>query len=399
LGFINNGLLLNQIGVPITSMNILSLFDGISAGQLALNRVGIPVKNYYASEIDKYAISVTQARFPDTVQLGDIQEWEGWSIDWESIDLVQGGFPCQSYSVAGKRKGLQDKRGDLIHSVFEVLKYSQPKHFLLENVKGLLHHDKGKTFEYILQSLNECGYAVDWILINSALLSAQSRERVYIVGKRFDKCQGKVYYMECDKAKRICEETINKSAGGAIQERMLLPVSGNDVFNECASHTKIIIYNSEMIQPEDSGILLKDILEDPKGNGCAIRGRYKADGKIEQRIETRKDSKANCLTLVVKNSLIVHEMYPGSKHTTDLKGHTGIKRFYSPDEKSAKDSAIHYRYLTPLECERLQTFPDNYTLVPHPVYKNKPMSKTQRCKMLGNSWTVDVVAHIFTYLK
>ena len=107
----------------------------------------------------------------------------------EQIDLLVGGFPCQSYSVAGKRRGIQDERGQLIYQVFRLLRESQPKYFLLENVKGLLSIDNGNTFKNILKELNDCGYAVDWMIINSALVTAQKRERVYILGKRLDICQ------------------------------------------------------------------------------------------------------------------------------------------------------------------------------------------------------------------
>lgn len=216
-------------------LTVLSLFDGIASGRQALKELGIPVEKYYASEIDKYAISVTQYNFPDTIQLGDIEKWREWDIDWDSIDLIQGGFPCQSYSQAGKRKGLNDKRGDLIHDVFDILKHSQAPQFMLENVKGLLTHDKGKTFEYIIEELNKCGYAVDWIIINSAKISAQNRERVYIIGKRLDLCQGSVYNVEYDKAKQTQKESTNKSVGGTIQERNELSADSRNALNDKTS--------------------------------------------------------------------------------------------------------------------------------------------------------------------
>lgn len=216
-------------------MNVLSLFDGISCGQQALKEIGVPVNKYYSSEVDKYAISITQHNFPNTIQLGDIEKWREWNIDWSGIDLVQGGFPCQSYSQAGKRKGLQDKRGDLIHTVFDILKHSRVPQFMLENVKGLLTHDKGATFEYILSELNKCGYAVDWIIINSAKVSAQNRERVYILGKRIDLCQGSVYHIEYDKAKQAQKESTDKSVVGTVSERVQLPTDSTDIFDEQTS--------------------------------------------------------------------------------------------------------------------------------------------------------------------
>lgn len=194
-------------------LKVLSLFDGISCGRVALERAGFEIEKYYASEIDKYAIQIAQKNYPDTIQVGDITKLKGEDYN---VDLVIGGFPCQSYSIAGKRKGLDDSRGGLIFDIFRILKESQPKQFMLENVKGLLSINKGETFKYILQELNQCGYAVDWIIINSNLVSAQNRERIYILGKRLDICQEMVYITSYDKAKQTQKESPNKRASRVI---------------------------------------------------------------------------------------------------------------------------------------------------------------------------------------
>jgi DNA (cytosine-5)-methyltransferase 1 len=164
----------------------------MSCGQIAFERAGITVDKYYASEIDEYAITVTQANYPNTIQLGSITDWQSWNI--EKPDMITAGFPCQPYSMAGKRKGLSDKRGgNIVECMFGVIEKYQPEDILLENVKGLLSIDNGNTFKNILKTLNNIGYAVDWMIINSALVSAQNRERVYIIGKRLDKCNGQEY--------------------------------------------------------------------------------------------------------------------------------------------------------------------------------------------------------------
>ena len=179
-------------------MIILSCFDGISAGRLALDRANKTVYKYYASEIDPYAIKIAQKNYPDTIQLGSITEWEKWDI--EKPDMIIGGFPCQPYSVAGKRKGLDDKRGgNIVNAMFGVIEKYQPEDILLENVKGLLSIDNGNTFKNILKTLNNINYAVDWMIINSALVSAQNRERIYIIGKRLDKCNGLKYTINIDR--------------------------------------------------------------------------------------------------------------------------------------------------------------------------------------------------------
>ena len=103
-------------------MNVLSLFDGMSCGQIALNRIGKTPTKYYAAEIDKHAIKVTQANYPNTIQLGSVLDWQSWDIDWASIDLVTGGFPCQAWSVAGKQQGDKDERGMLFWTMLDIMK-------------------------------------------------------------------------------------------------------------------------------------------------------------------------------------------------------------------------------------------------------------------------------------
>ena len=161
-------------------MNVLGLFDGVSCGHVALEKAGIYVDKYYASEIDKYAISVTQRNYPDTIQLGSVLDYASWNI--EKPDILLAGFPCQPYSVAGYRKGVDDHRGgNIIEAMFSVIGTYKPPVILLENVKGLLSIDNGKVFASIIDALKDMGYFVNWSIINSALVSAQNRERVYIV--------------------------------------------------------------------------------------------------------------------------------------------------------------------------------------------------------------------------
>ena len=181
-------------------MIALSCFDGMSCGRIALDRAGIKVDKYYASEIDKYAQIVSAANYPDIIRLGDITKWSEWDI--EQPDIMLAGFPCQPYSIAGKRKGLKDARGgDIVDAMFGVINKYKPETILMENVKGLLSIDNGNTFRNILKKLNDIGYAVDWFVINSALVSAQNRERLYIVSKRLDKCNGYNIYVDSSNLK------------------------------------------------------------------------------------------------------------------------------------------------------------------------------------------------------
>ena len=148
-------------------MNVLSLFDGMSCGQLALKRANIPYKKYFASEIDKYAIQITQKNFPDTVQLGDVNNWMNWNLP--KIDLLLGGSPCQGFSVAGYGLNFSDPRSQLFFRYVDCLQWYKPTWFLLENVK------MKKEWQEVISNL----LGVQPIEIDSALVSAQSRKRLY----------------------------------------------------------------------------------------------------------------------------------------------------------------------------------------------------------------------------
>jgi DNA (cytosine-5)-methyltransferase 3A len=300
-------------------MNVLSLFDGISCGQIALNKANIPYNNYFASEIDKNAIKVTQHHYPNTVQLGDVTKIEFIA---SKIDLLIGGSPCQSFSSAGNRNGFDGKSG-LFWEYVRVLNEVKPTYFLLENVV------MKKEWEDIITK--ELG--VEPIKINSSLVSAQNRVRLYWTN-----------------------------------------IPGVGI-------------------PEDRGITLNDVLEiDSNDNPAAIRGRrlnkatiigrrlneagkrsdYNKDIPITQCLEVRatNTNKSNCLTTVDKDNVLTP--LPIGRHPNAFK------------------DKLPFRYYSLLEYERLQTLPEGYTNL---------VSVSQAKKMIGNAWTVDVIAHIFSYLK
>ena len=147
--------------------NALGLFDGISCGQLALHRAGVKFNKYYASEIEKYPISATLKNFPNTIQLGDINDWKSW--DLEDIDLIIGGSPCQGFSMAGQRLNFDDERSKLFFVFVEIIKHYQPKYWFLENVK----------MKKDIQDAISAELGLEPVLINSGLVSAQSRDRLY----------------------------------------------------------------------------------------------------------------------------------------------------------------------------------------------------------------------------
>ena len=319
-------------------MNVLSLFDGMSCGQIALNRCGIKYDNYFASEIDKYAIQVTQANYPNTKQLGSVVDVKAKYLP--RIDLLIGGSPCQGFSFAGKQLNFDDPRSKLFFEFIRLLKECKPKYFLLENVK------MKKEYEQVITD----ALGVEPILINSSLVSAQNRKRLYWTN---------FPNITQPKDNKILLQDIVED-GGVLKGKSQTILS--TIYKENAK---------SMITRNKQGLLVV----------CgAMRGRYIVDGKIQdgkmltkgltrQRIEIRYDGKTNALTTVAKDNNVCYE--------------ADGRPYYEID-------GIRFRKLTPIECERLQTVPDNYT---------DCVSNTQRYKMLGNGWTVDVIAHIFNGLK
>ncbi len=320
-------------------MNVLSLFDGISCGQLALVRAGLSYGNYFSSEIDKYAIQITQKNFPDTTQLGDISRWHDWHLP--EIDLMIGGSPCQGFSVAGQGLNFDDPRSKLFFRFIDCLRYYQPKYFLLENVK------MKKEWSNIITEWVD----VEPIEINSSLVSAQNRRRLYWTN----------------------------------------------------------IPNITM--PKDRGILLKDVVFDDASFGEFTIAMHNLYGGFKEKSNRIFDDKSPTIRTSAGGGHIPHLLLSEkaleymNKKTKDGRTHWDFEHYSDVRQEKSRAVVANFfkgvpynvlkdndciRQFHPIECERLQTLPDNYT---------EGVSNTQRYKMIGNGWTVDVIAHIFKGIK
>lgn len=416
--------------------NALSLFNGISALHLALDRAGIEINTCYYAEIDKYANKITEHHYPNDVALGDVTKWREWDIDWSSIDLVGAGFPCQAWSVAGKQLGDKDERGMLFWTTLEiiahVLKHNPKAKFLMENVK------MKKDFEqYITHHTEQALGRVEKTLINSALVSAQNRQRYYWTNFEVTQPEDKGILLKDvlengDFADREKSLVITTRIGGATAKRYIEKSMHQMAIKVCNVNPSGRGMNGNVydVNSDKSPCLTTNKGEGIKITGGAIRGRYLIDGKrqdhkmktaglTEQRLEVRDDEKTNTLTTVQKDNVVVLSV----KDNDRVGGITENERGFRPHRADVAKSGIselgrilktcsktdtlttshqpklavnndisdlYYRKLTPLECERLQTFPDNWT---------DCVSNTQRYKALGNAWTVDVIAHIFKCMQ
>lgn len=388
---------------------VLSLFDGMSCGQLAFQKLGIKVKKYYACEIDKHAIAVTQHNFPTTIQLGDVTKV--FAKDLPKIDLLIGGSPCQGFSFAGKQLAFDDSRSKLFFEFVRLKNECNPTYFMLENVK------MKREFELVISQY----LGVAPIEINSALLSAQNRVRLYWTNIA-NEPYGLFGDMQCtipqpkDKGillKDILEQDVpakyylSDKALDYLQRDTLGNYSDRLAFMNYSNKPK----STCLTQNHSKGIPYHMV------TCVASRGRNPENPKsreaglnTEQMLEPRFDGKTNCLTSVQKDNLVMHIAEATKKGFIEVKPgecfdfenpNSETRRGRKMEDKSnclmaketdfmqfTKDGKI--RRLTPVECERLQTVPDGYT---------SAVSDTQRYRMLGNGWTVDVIAYIFSFMN
>mgnify|MGYP003145126529 FL=1 len=368
---------------------VLSLFDGMSCGQIALNRLGIPIKTYYASEIDPYPIKVTQANYPHTVQLGDVRDISLESLP-EKPDIILAGSPCTGFSFAGKRLAFDDPQSVLFFEFVRLLKEIKPKWFLLENVK--------MKKEYLNVITEHVG--VEPILLNSALVSAQNRWRYYwtnIPGINEPEDKGIVLkdILETEIGQENSPQKLHKPKqvgvaaeinGHDILKRVYSPDGKSPTLNSCSGgnrEPKVAIYqkprgtNKGGIRAKDgktpsltssswqeNNLLVKCMTEVRTPEANKIRAEHKKrtgkdwSPRHMRHLVERDDDKTNTLTANTSKQHII---------------------------QIQKDSEMRWRKLTPREAERLQTVDDDYTA---------HVSNSRRYSMLGNGWTIEIICHI-----
>lgn len=300
------------------------------------------------SEIDKHAIKIYEKYFPKHKNFGDIKKINARILP--RFDLLVAGFPCQSFSIAGKRKGFDDTRGTLFFDIARIVRIKRPRLLLLENVKGLLSHEQGRTFATILRTLDELGYDLQWQVLNSKNYGVpQNRERILIVGHLRGTTRPEVFPLkETDGAtdKRLKSGNSSREVAQTIRQRYGNGTGSHIQQLNHPKHSNDRVYDPKGISPT---------LNTMQGGNrqpfvVAERGRYTTKGKIKQNPEPRYDGVSNTLTSVEKDNRV----FDGMK----------------------------IRRLTPVECERLQGFPDGWT---------EGVSDTQRYKTIGNAVTVNLV--------
>jgi len=403
-------------------MNVLSLFDGMSCGRIALDRLGIKVDNYYASEIDKYAMKVSEANYPDIIQIGDVTKMN--YEDLPQIDLIMGGSPCQGFSFAGKQLAFDDPRSALFFCFWRAVKHLKPKYFLLENVRM-----KKEYLDVISEYMG-----VEPIMINSALVSAQNRVRYYwtnIPGIEQPEDRGMVLrdILETNTSNEyLAGENLQKNYKGGNQLNPNYKSQANTIHDTEGKSGTICAgthgYANGYVADVDPKYYLSDKAIDymNRGSNKYTGNKTRAEHYIKHESEKSKTLTANMHKGVPygviavdkeKKQLTIKEAtkkgyttiedgdcfdmtFPNSKtrRGRNMKDKsnclTAANYDYMRYEHSDEDKEVYWRKLTPVECERLQTVPDNYT---------NHVSNTQRYKMLGNGWTIEVIAHILKNME
>ena len=407
----------------------------MSGGQLALEKSGIKVNQYFASEIDKYAIAVAKYNYPNMIHLGDVKKIDTTTLP--KIDLMLAGSPCTDLSFAGLGKGLvKGEQSSLFFDWWELVKELKPKYIFLENVR--------MKEEYKKQISEILGF--EPTAINSSLVSAQNRYRLYWFGVRdgdtykaipisqpedrgivladileqglddswtlSDQAQdrarnnprSRAFTPEQEKSGALLSNQYKQStdslyavADGCIQVGETAEIKGYDIIKR--------VYSPEGKAPTLTTMQgghrePKVATTDPKGG--RIVNRRKVDGvrkdnqldlPLKPYLEVRADDKTNCISTVQKDNVVVSQIRDKSKAVR-----VGGRGSYDRHEWDSVDE-LHWRKLTPKECARLQTVPDNHCIMGSFDGVVKPISKSQQYKMLGNGWTIDVIAHILEGMK
>jgi DNA (cytosine-5)-methyltransferase 1 len=339
-------------------MNHLDLFSGIGGFTLGLKQAGFKIKNHFFSEVDKHTIAIYQQQFKEAQYVGSVTDVRG--SDLPSIDIITFGSPCQDFSLAGKRKGLDGERSCLIAEAIRLIAECQPDIFIWENVKGTFSSNAGADFWSIIQAFTDIGgYRIEWQLLNTAWFLPQNRERIYLVGLIADKCGGQIFPI--GETIEICNGRNKVKKEVHANNRTAITQCARQYSSWCGDFVRVGTWRT---YKDKKGF--KDGGGQPAIKIDAVRGRNPRNSKsrkaglpTEQMLEINENGTSNTLTSVYKDNYVVE-----------------------PEK---------IRRLTEIECERLQGFPDNYTKYGNYDGEIKEVSATQRYKCLGNAVTVDVV--------
>jgi len=372
-------------------MNVVSLFNGMNTGRQALENIGIKVNKYYSSEIKPYAIELTQYHFPDTIQVGDVTKWRDWDIDWQSIDLILSGSPCQDLSAAGKRAGINGSKSSLFFVFVDILNHIKSLNpnvlFLQENVGSASKLDVG---------IMSRALGVYPCRINSSLVTAQLRDRYYWSNIRtketmFDlvtdipqpKDRGIMFkdiitdgYVERVKSLSILESESRACTSQESIKKRAKKEFINIVYVDTDKHVAI--------RPRFGYGSNQESLKHRNETTGMLTLIYEFNDELRVKTNTKQGydivTENDCLDLSFPTST--------NRRARVTKGKSPCIMESNNNLYSYKDGIV--RTVNQIEMERLQGFPDGYTSI---------LSKAKAGSLLGDGWTLPIIEHIFSFIK
>ena len=393
----------NYEGGLTLKMKYLSLFSGIGGFEVGINNSNIKMECIGFSEIDKYAKSIYIRHFPGHKDLGDVTKINTKTLP--KFDFLVGGFPCQAFSIAGKRRGFDDTRGTLFFEIARILRDKKPRYFLLENVKGLLSHDKGKTFQTILEVLHELRYDVSWAIYNSKDYHVpQNRERIFIKGYLRGECGPEILLKQ--RTNSTTNVPISNTYYGNRSGRIHKPHEHMNTLTTTGQNSggaQLIQLNNNKKRSQGDRIYDSEGLAvtiNAAGNNNWYRintiGNVRGGKQGGRVLSPMGISPTICATGYKDQIKVIQPVLTPDRENKRQNGrrmkNDGEPMFTltATDKHGIYDGHI-IRKLTPVECERLQAFPDNWTKYGK---DNELISDTQRYKCCGNAVTTSVITAI-----
>ena len=386
-----------------TKINIIELFSGIGGFSKGLEQAGFEIEKHYFSEIDKHAIANYKYNFPNAEYIGSVVDIR--PDNFRDIDIITFGSPCQDFSLAGKRKGLEGNRSSLIEYAIRAITDIRPSVFIWENVKGAFSSNSGADFWAILQAFaNIGGYRLEWQLLNTKWFLPQNRERIYLIGNLANRSEPGIFPIgENDEwineraieTRNIRTLTAGGNSGGLHSSMTLVKtLQGSDTLNTIRSGGRGSLTDKHSCDIVQIGAFRGRNPENPKSRESGL--------PTEQMLEINKEVVSNTLTSVQKDNVVISSFTRDKKGKVVNRNDRNICNTITSATGSGGSTDVfvnNIRRLTEIECERLQGFPDNFTEYGNYDGVIKKIPKTQRYKMLGNAVTVKVVEEIAKRLK
>jgi len=403
-------------------VNVLDLFSGCGGFSKGLSQAGFKIENHYFSEVDKYAIANYKYNFKDAQYVGAVQDVRGIKAD-----IITFGSPCQDFSLAGKRKGMEGSRSSLILEAIRIISETKPSVFIWENVKGTFSSNNGADFWAILAAFaNIGGYRLEWQLLNTSWFLPQNRERIYLVGHLAGRSEPGVFpigetdkvFIERTKGIRRKIQTENDLANCLTQsmhkshrtDTYIQKVKQINPSRESGGkqpYQQNRVYDTDGIMPaltslENNNIKVKPLREVRTDEAKKQRKETGSNDFRGKKLDFRND---NSIMITTNTSKGVEEAKEGDSinfsqpNSKTRRGRVGKAQTLDTQANQGVLEGAQIRRLTEIECERLQGFPDDWTKYGLFEGEVKEISRSQRYKMLGNAVTVDVVQAVAERLK